>query len=185
MNKILLTFFVVTTTFLTWTSAEAGKTITLESGAYKLTGTLCLPKGVGPFAAVVYHHGGMGDRVGGAPKATCNALAEAGFVGLSLIRRPCIRQIAGSVRPDVWDQDEPAPIFGMDPLEADMMTALLELTDPASLGKAMVKSEHEAETVVEHLPHFRRKWTEVRKAHWAQIFIMEPPEIVDTAVESD
>ena len=95
------------------------------------------------------------------------------------------RQIAGSVRPDVWDQDEPAPIFGMDPLEADIVTALLELTDPASLGKAMVKSEHDAEMVVEHLPHFRRKWLEVRKARWAQVFIMEPPEIVDTAVEGE
>jgi hypothetical protein len=86
------------------------------------------------------------------------------------------RQIAGGVRTDVWDQGEPAPIFALDPLEADMMTALLELTDPASLGKAMAKSEHDAEMVVEHLPHFRRKWLEVRKARWAQLFIMEPPE---------
>ena len=101
-------------------------------------------------------------------------------------RRAAIqRLVTGGVRTDVWDQDEPAPIFGMDPLEADIVTALLELTDPASLGKAMVKSEHDAEMVVEHLPHFRRKWLEVRKARWAQVFIMEPPEIVDTAVEDD
>jgi len=87
-NRMFLIFLVLIAAFLIWTTAEAGKIITLDSGTYKLKGTLCLPKGVGPFAAVVYHHGGMGDRVGGAPKATCNALAKAGFVGLALIRRP-------------------------------------------------------------------------------------------------
>ena len=87
-NRVFLIFFVLTATFLPWTSTEATKKIILDSGTYKLKGTLCLPKGVGPFAAVVYHHGGMGDRVGGAPKVTCNALSKAGFVGLSLIRRP-------------------------------------------------------------------------------------------------
>jgi hypothetical protein len=95
------------------------------------------------------------------------------------------RLVAGGVRTDVWDRDEPAPTFALDPLEADIVTALLELTDPVSLGKAMAKSEHEPEMVVEHLPHFRRKWLEVRKARWAQLFIMEPPEIVNAAAEGD
>ena len=84
MSSVIL---VLMTACLTGTRVEAGKTITLESGGYKLKGTLCLPKGVGPFAAVLYHHGGMGTQIGGAPKATCDALAKAGFVGLSLIRR--------------------------------------------------------------------------------------------------
>ena len=78
----------VATMFLVWNNAEAGKAVTIESGPYSLRGTLCTPKGAGPFAAVVYHHGGFGDRIGGAPIGTCNALAKAGFVGLSLIRRP-------------------------------------------------------------------------------------------------
>ena len=74
--------------FLVWNNVEAGKAVTIESGPYSLRGTLCTPKGAGAFAAVVYHHGGFGDRIGGAPIGTCNALAKAGFVGLSLIRRP-------------------------------------------------------------------------------------------------
>ncbi len=87
MIKMSSVIFVLTAICLTGTSVEASKTITLDSGGYKLKGTLCLPKGVGPFAAVLYHHGGMGTQIGGAPKATCNALAKAGFVGFSLIRR--------------------------------------------------------------------------------------------------
>ena len=92
------------------------------------------------------------------------------------------RLVAGGVRTDVWDRDEPAPTFALDPLEVDMMAALLELADPASLGKAMV--DHDAEMVVKHLPYFRRKWLEVREARWAQLFVMEPPEI-DATVEGD
>jgi dienelactone hydrolase len=39
---------------------------------------------------VIYNHGGMGDQIGGAPAETCEALAEAGFVGFSPMRRPTI-----------------------------------------------------------------------------------------------
>lgn len=59
-----------------------------------LKGYLCRPSGAGPFPAVVYNHGGIGDIVGGAPKETCEALAAAGFVGFAPIRRQT-RALAG------------------------------------------------------------------------------------------
>lgn len=52
-----------------------------------LKGYLCQPSGAGPFPAVAYNHGGVGDIIGGAPKETCAALAAAGFVGFAPIRR--------------------------------------------------------------------------------------------------
>ena len=55
-----------------------------------LSGYLCTPQGVAPFPAVVFNHGGLGDVIGGAPEETCLALAEAGFVGFSPIRRQTI-----------------------------------------------------------------------------------------------
>jgi dienelactone hydrolase len=62
--------------------------VTYATGEYRLQGRLCKPEGKGPFPAVVYNHGGYGDKIGGAPDATCVALANAGFVGFSPIRRP-------------------------------------------------------------------------------------------------
>jgi len=59
-----------------------------------LKGYLCRPSGAGPFPAVLYNHGGLGDIIGGAPKETCEALAEAGFVGFAPIRRQT-RSMAG------------------------------------------------------------------------------------------
>ena len=50
-------------------------------------GYLAKPKGEGPFPVVIFNHGGMGPIVGGAPEDTAKALAEAGFVGFSPIRR--------------------------------------------------------------------------------------------------
>jgi dienelactone hydrolase len=52
------------------------------------------PAGAGPFAAVVYNHGGLGAVVGGAPVETCRALAVEGFIGVSPIRRATV-PIAG------------------------------------------------------------------------------------------
>jgi dienelactone hydrolase len=52
-----------------------------------LKGYLCRPSGTGPFAAVVFNHGGLGNIIGGAPKETCLALAAAGYVGFAPIRR--------------------------------------------------------------------------------------------------
>lgn len=52
-----------------------------------LKGYLCSPSGAGPFPAVLYNHGGLGNIIGGAPKETCEALATAGFVGFAPIRR--------------------------------------------------------------------------------------------------
>jgi dienelactone hydrolase len=67
--------------------AQAAETISYRSGDLVLSGYLCLPAGPGPFAAVVYNHGGLGDRIGGAPRETCEALAAAGYVGFSPLRR--------------------------------------------------------------------------------------------------
>ena len=72
--------------------------------------------------------------------------------------------------------EEPSPAFALDPLEADMVTALLEQANPTSLGEAMAGAGHDAGMVAEHLPRFRLKWLEVRKERWAQLFVMEPPE---------
>ena len=52
-----------------------------------LKGYLCRPEGNGPFPAAIFNHGGLGDIIGGAPEGTCEALAEAGFVGFPPIRR--------------------------------------------------------------------------------------------------
>lgn len=52
-----------------------------------LKGYLCRPSGTGPFPAVVFNHGGVGNIMGGAPRETCQALAAAGFVGFAPIRR--------------------------------------------------------------------------------------------------
>ena len=52
-----------------------------------LKGYLCRPSGEGPFPAVLYNHGGVGNIIGGALKETCEALAAAGFVGFAPIRR--------------------------------------------------------------------------------------------------
>jgi dienelactone hydrolase len=62
-------------------------TVTYRSGNPTLTGYLCKPEGPGPFAAVIYNHGGLGHIIGGAPRETCQALAAAGYVGFSPIRR--------------------------------------------------------------------------------------------------
>ena len=68
--------------------ALGGEPVNILSGGHRLQGTVCLPGGQGPFPAVVYHHGGVGHRIGGAPEDTCRALVKKGFVGLAVIRRP-------------------------------------------------------------------------------------------------
>ena len=93
------------------------------------------------------------------------------------------RLVAGGVRTDVWDRDEPAPTFALDPLEADMMTALLEQADPATLGSVMEESGHEPRMVASHLSRFISKWHEIRKQRWAQLFILEPPDMSGVDVE--
>ncbi|MFQ5865301.1 MAG: dienelactone hydrolase family protein [bacterium] len=59
-------------------------------GEFELKGYLSKPKGTGPFPAVIYNHGGMGNVIGGAPEETCRSLARDGFVGFSPIRRPTV-----------------------------------------------------------------------------------------------
>lgn len=64
---------------------------TLQEVVYSRTpllkGYLARPKGNGPFPAVIYHHGGLGEHLGGSPRETSIALAKAGYVGFSPLRR--------------------------------------------------------------------------------------------------
>lgn len=60
-----------------------------------LSGKLCVPEGRGPFPVAVFNHGGEGYReknrlqsIVGDRIRICKALAEAGIVGFSPIRRP-------------------------------------------------------------------------------------------------
>ncbi len=72
------------------TSALGGNTRTttevsieeLDDGSYR-----CTPPGAGPFAGVLYNHGGMGSMIGGDMSGTCAALAAAGYVGFAKRRR--------------------------------------------------------------------------------------------------
>jgi dienelactone hydrolase len=50
----------------------------------------CTPAGNGPFAGVLYNHGGLGTAVGGDLEATCKALAEAGYIGYAKKRRETV-----------------------------------------------------------------------------------------------
>lgn len=61
--------------------------VVYTSGDLQLKGFLCVPTGAPPFPAVIYNHGGIGADIGGAPRETCQALAQGGFVGFSPIRR--------------------------------------------------------------------------------------------------
>src|SRR3989304_712814 len=58
---------------------EVVYTITPET----LKGYLCRPSGAGPFPAVAYNHGGLGDIIGGAPKETFAGPTAGGFSGFS------------------------------------------------------------------------------------------------------
>lgn len=64
--------------------------VVYSGGNLSLKGYLCTPTGPGPFPAVLYNHGGLGDRMGGAPRETCEALAQSGYVGFSPMRRQTI-----------------------------------------------------------------------------------------------
>lgn len=93
-------------------------TVTYRTESPTLTGYLCKPDGPGPFAAVVYNHGGQGHRVGGAPRETCQALAASGFVGFAPIRR------------------QAAPLHGHldDVMAAFRYVRTLDMVDPARPG---------------------------------------------------
>lgn len=48
---------------------------------------LCIPDGTPPFDTVSYHHGGMGNAVGGDLRGTCEALATQGYLAIAKQRR--------------------------------------------------------------------------------------------------
>ena len=54
----------------------------LSDGSYR-----CRPAGTGPFAGILYNHGGLGTAVGGDLEGVCRSFAEIGYVALSQ-RRP-------------------------------------------------------------------------------------------------
>jgi len=56
-------------------------------GEFELKGYLSKPQGYGLFPAVIYNHGGLGNKIGGPPEETSQTLAQDGFVGFSPIRR--------------------------------------------------------------------------------------------------
>jgi hypothetical protein len=87
-----------------------------------------------------------------------------------------IRRLVFGGSKGLWSLDKPAPSFALDPLEAEMLSALLEQAEPDQLAAAMEVTGYDAETVARHLPVFSRKWSEIRKEKWAQIFVMERPE---------
>jgi len=49
--------------------------------------SICVPDGLPPFPAALYNHGGLGDAVGGDLQGTCEALADAGYLAYSKLRR--------------------------------------------------------------------------------------------------
>ena len=73
------------------------KDVVFRSGPNRLKGHLVTPDGAGPFPAVIFLHGGLGPVIGGGPKATAEAIAEAGFVGFAPIRREDL-SLAGNVQ---------------------------------------------------------------------------------------
>lgn len=68
-------------------AAAAHTTVTYRSGGLTLKASLCTPEASGPSPAVIFNHGGFGPHIGGAPEETCRALADAGLIGFSPIRR--------------------------------------------------------------------------------------------------
>jgi dienelactone hydrolase len=69
-------------------TATKNVTVTFPSGGLALQAYLCTPADASAsLPAVIFNHGGFGPRIGGAPEETCRALAQAGFVGFSPIRR--------------------------------------------------------------------------------------------------
>lgn len=93
MSLKLRSFTLVATAALIFLHCEAAvaaaeaKLVTYRTEPSELQGWLCVPDGKGPFPLVVYNHGGLGDVVGGPPRETAEALAKAGFVGFSPLRR--------------------------------------------------------------------------------------------------
>lgn len=82
---------VVLFTLSTASTLVAGGNYTFQEVVYSkehtLKGYLARPSGEGPLPTIIYHHGGLGAHLGGSPKETSIALARAGYVGFSPLRR--------------------------------------------------------------------------------------------------
>ena len=68
-------------------NADGIRSVIYTGNGQNLTGYLCYPPGQGPFAAVVFNHGGLGHIVRGSPQATCKIIAALGFIGFCPLRR--------------------------------------------------------------------------------------------------
>ena len=68
-------------------AAAAVREVRFSSSGQPLRGYLCRPDGAGPFAVVVYLHGGRRRQVAGDPSETVRALARLGYLGFAPIRR--------------------------------------------------------------------------------------------------
>lgn len=66
-------------------TTEEASTKTVDAGSEILPdgSIVCWPGGEGPFPAVLYNHGGKRAAVGGDLEATCEALADAGYIARS------------------------------------------------------------------------------------------------------
>jgi predicted esterase len=88
MKRLLPVLMGFALLLLSSTEGEArAEELVYRTKPMKLSGEFCKPEGAGPFPAVVFNHGGLRNIIGGDPEGTCRALAEAGFVGFSPIRR--------------------------------------------------------------------------------------------------
>ncbi len=75
-------------------SSQASGAPTVEAlpdGAYR-----CRPGGAGPFAGILYNHGGLGDAVGGDLEGVCRSFAEIGYIAWSQ-RRPSSMSLNGQL----------------------------------------------------------------------------------------
>lgn len=102
MRTCSIVAFIVTSILVSGNASAASmEDVVYTTQPTRLTGYLCKPANAAPGKqpAVLYNHGGMQAIVGGAPKETCAALAEAGFLGFAPIRRPTME--VGPSRVDV------------------------------------------------------------------------------------
>lgn len=100
--------------------ADGAEETTYLSGGLRLKAHLARPAREGPFPVVVYNHGGFGGMIGGAPEETCDALAQAGYIGFSPVRREEI-SLAGNLQDVMAAVDHAKGLPGADPKRIALM----------------------------------------------------------------
>ena len=106
---------------------------------------LCIPAGTGPFPGVLYSHGGRGPAIGGDLEGTCEALAEAGYLGYSKMRRQTV-DLGGHID-DVLDgldsllahdQIDPDNVSVMGFSRGGLLTLQAATLEPSTLDDAII-----------------------------------------------